>query len=245
MTGGGRERRRWPRAPLKGELVGQIYTEHAAPVLDLSQGGALVEVPCVLRPRSIYSVRLLIAPGIVLTLKASVMRSYVHHLETAGGGETRVRYQAALQFMDVRPSDQELLRRRIAEAVPVVSAGLLETGHTESAAPAVERRDFARADLDGNLSGGVGLHVDMRVLSLSPGGMTARMPMRPEIGSTLSSVLEIHGGRIQVRSIVRDAYQHEAGARTEFVVGMEFVDLAPGDRRLIEAYLARTSSDPA
>ena len=78
--GGGRERRRWPRAPLAGEVVGHIYTEHAAPILDLSQGGALIEVPCALRPRSVYSVRLVIGPGTVLMLKATVVRSYVHHL---------------------------------------------------------------------------------------------------------------------------------------------------------------------
>src|SRR5688500_3530165 len=111
MESGGRERRRWPRAPLGGDVVGQIYTEHAAPFLDLAEGGALVEVPCALRPRSLYSVRLVIGPGMVLMLKATVVRSYVHHLENAGQGETRVRYQAALQFVDLRPADQELLRR--------------------------------------------------------------------------------------------------------------------------------------
>ena len=31
---GGRERRRWPRAPLRGKVVGQIYTEQAAPIVD-------------------------------------------------------------------------------------------------------------------------------------------------------------------------------------------------------------------
>ena len=49
----GDERRRWPRIPVRGEIVGQIYTETAAPLLDLSEGGALLEVPCVLRPRAI------------------------------------------------------------------------------------------------------------------------------------------------------------------------------------------------
>ena len=128
--GGGRERRRWPRAPLGGDVVGQIYTEHAAPILDLSEGGALIEVPCALRPRSVYSVRLVIGPGTVLMLKASVVRSYVHHFESAGKGETRVRYQAALQFVDLRAADQELLRRRIAGDAPLFAAGLTDTGQS-------------------------------------------------------------------------------------------------------------------
>lgn len=243
MTGGGgRERRRWPRAPLRGEIVGQIYTEHAAPILDLSEGGALVEVPCALRPSSVYAVRLMIAQGVVLTLKATVVRSYVHRFESAGKGETLVRYQAALQFVDVGAPDQELLRRRIAEAAPLVAAGLMETGPPpDDGTPAVERRDFVRAEIEGALAGRVGLHLEMRILALSPGGMTARMPFRPEIGSTLGSVLEIDGGLIQVRSIVRDAYPHSQpeSERLEFVVGLEFVDLDEKARMLIEGYVAR------
>ncbi len=90
--GSGRDRRRWPRAPLRGQVVGQIYTEHAAPIVDLSEGGALLEVPCALRPRSVYSVRLALGPGTVLMLKASVVRSYVHRVESAGEGETQIRY---------------------------------------------------------------------------------------------------------------------------------------------------------
>ena len=242
MTGGGgRERRRWPRAPLRGELVGQIYTEHAAPILDLSEGGALVEVPCVLRPRTDYSVRLMISPGVVMTLKATVIRSYVHRFENAGKGETRVRYQAALQFVNLTSADQERLRKRIAESAPLVAAGLMETGQTAAPEVPVERRDSVRAGIEGKLAGRVGLHIETHVMALSPGGMTARMAYRPEIGSSLGSVLDIDGGQIQVRSIVRDAYQDTtAGAdRSEFVVGLEFVDLDEKSRSLIEAYLAK------
>ena len=242
MTGGGgRERRRWPRAPLRGQLVGQIYTEHAAPIVDLSEGGALVEVPCVLRPRTVYSVRLMIAHGIVMTLKATVVRSYVHRFENAGEGETRVRYQAALQFLNLTAKDQELLRRRIADSAPLAAAGLIETGHATAREVAIERRDSVRADIEGKLAGRVGLHIETHVLSLSPGGMTARMAYRPEIGSTLGSVLDIDGGQIQVRSIVRDAYSHSPAdaERQEFVVGLEFVDLDEKAQALIVAYLAR------
>jgi hypothetical protein len=237
-SGGGRERRRWPRAPLRGEVVGQIYTEHAAPILDLSEGGALVEVPCVLRPRTVYSVRLMIAHGTVMTVKATVVRSYVHRFENAGEGETRVRYQAALQFVNLTSSDQELLRRRISDSAPLVDAGLTETGPGTGGEPAVERRDSVRADIEGKLAGRVGLHIETHVLALSPGGMTARMAYRPEIGSSLASVLDLDGQRIQVRSIVRDAYS--AGPESqEFLVGLEFVDLDEKSQALIEAYLAR------
>jgi hypothetical protein len=237
---GGRERRRWPRAPLGGEVVGRIYTEHAAPILDLSEGGALIEVPCALRPRSVYSVRLVIGPGIVLMLKASVVRSYVHHFENAGEGEMRVRYQAALQFVDLRAADQELLRRRIAGEALLFAAGLTDTGQTTDGEPPVERRDFMRVDLEGALAGEVGLHLESRVLMLSPGGMTVRMPFCPELGSIVTCALEGVGVPAQVRGIVRDTHQAAPESeRLDFIVGLEFIDVQEEARMLIEAYLDR------
>lgn len=246
MTGdsGGRERRRWPRAPLKGEVVGHIYTEHAAPIIDLSEGGALLEVPCVLRPRAIYSVRLVIAPGTVLMLKASVVRSYVHHFENAGDGETQVRYQAALQFLDVRPSDQELLRRRIAGEAPIFPASLTEADPASEDQPPVERRDFMRVEFEGTLAGEVGLHFESRVLMLSPGGMSVRMPFSPEIDSILTSTIDVDGVPTQVRGIVSDARQEEPDSeRLDFVVGLKFIELADETRLRIEAYLERKAAE--
>lgn len=237
--GGGRERRRWPRSPLSGDVVGRIYTEHAAPFLDLSEGGALVEVPCALRPGSVYSVRLAIGPGTVLMLKATVVRSYVQRLENAGEGETLVRYQAALQFVDLRPADQELLRRRIAGEAPLfAAAGLTDTGQTTGREPPLERRDSMRVDLEGAVAGEVGLHLESRVLILSPGGMTIRMPFRPELGSSMTCTLDVDGVPAQVRGVVRDAHQATPeNERLDFIVGLEFIDVQEETRRLIEAYL--------
>src|SRR5207244_4689161 len=172
---------------------GQIYTEHAAPIVDLSEGGALLEVPCALRPRSVYSVRLALGPGTVLMLKASVVRSYVHRVESAGEGETQIRYQVALQFVDLRPSDQELLRQRLAsEATPEV-AGLTETPPVGSDRTSVERRASRRADLARPVAGEAGLHLESRVLMLSPGGMTVRVPFRPQIDSAVTCRHDIAG----------------------------------------------------
>lgn len=238
--GGGRERRRWPRSSLSGEVVGRIYTEHAAPFLDLSEGGALVEVPCVLRPGSVYSVRLAIRPGTVLMLKATVVRSYVQRLENAGEGETVVRYQAALQFVDLRPADQELLRRRIAGEAPLAAAGLTETGPAGDGEPPLERRDSMRVGLEGAVAGEVGLHLESRVLMLSPGGMTIRMPFRPEIGSTVTCTLDVDGVPAQVSGIVRDAHPSTPGNEPpDYDAGLEFIDIRHETRTLIERYLAR------
>jgi hypothetical protein len=245
--GGGRERRRWPRAPLRGEITGQIYTEHAAPILDLSEGGALVEVPCALRPREVYSVRLVIGPDRVLMLKASVVRSYVHRFETAGEGETRVRYQAALHFVSLSASDRDLLRRRIAGEMPLEPAGLTAAppaAPTAATAPLPEdRREATRVETEGALAGQVGLHLESRVLILTPGGMTVRMPFSPQLGSTLTCTLDVGGVPVQARGIVRDAQADpQLGERLDYVVGLEFVDVAEPTKALIEAYVARQSS---
>jgi hypothetical protein len=169
----------------------------------------------------------------MLMLKASVVRSYVQRLESAGKGETLVRYQAALQFVDLRPADRELLRRRIA------GESITGPGTTDTTVP-VERRDSMRVDLDKGVAGEVGLTLESRVLMLSPGGMEIRMPFRPELGSEMSCTLDVGGVPAQVRGIVRDAHQATPDTeRLDFIVGLEFIDMRSETRTMIEAYLAK------
>jgi hypothetical protein len=259
------ERRRFPRTPVYGEIVGQIYTETAAPVLDLSEGGALLEVPCVLRPRSFYTLRLALGRGAVMLLKATVVRSYVHHLEKFGEGETRVRYHAALHFIDITERDRVMLRLRIAgdeslagaigarikpanapdasrapNAPAPESDPLLIAAWPQGTAPEKERRDSERLSLDGKVEGEVGLRLESTVLMLSMGGMMVRMPFAPQLGSVVSCSLEIDGRPVRVEAIVRDA-NRESGEieSSRHVVGLEFLGLSVPARTQIEAYIAR------
>jgi hypothetical protein len=268
MESKGDERRRWPRVPVHGEIVGQIYTETAAPILDLSEGGALLEVPCVLRPRANYTLRLALGQGAVLMLKASVVRSYAHHLEAIGHGESRLRYHAALQFVNMSEREHELLRLRLSgdaslagalgarlkpldePATPAVEAPppaepdpLLTASWPQNEAPG-ERRDSARVSVEGRVEGEVGLLLDSRVLTLSPGGMMVRMPFAPELGSAVACSLQIGGETVRVRGVVRNAAKESADqAASHHVIGLEFVDLEEAARTSIERYLA-TSSPP-
>ena len=250
-----RERRRFPRTPVHGEIVGQIYTETAAPVLDLSEGGALLEVPCVLRPRSFYTLRLALGRGAVLMLKATVVRSYVHHLERFGQGESRVRYHAALHFIDASPHDRELLRLRVAgdaslagdlgaQLQPEAAASaepdpLLVTNWQQDAAHP-ERRDSGRLHVDGRMEGEVGLRLESQVLMLSLGGMTVRMPFAPQLASVVSCALEIDGAPVRVQGIVRDTREEPSPPDApRHVVGLEFLGLSGPARARIEGYVAR------
>ncbi|HLE21062.1 MAG TPA: PilZ domain-containing protein [Vicinamibacteria bacterium] len=107
----GRERRKHPRIPLKGEVKGKIHTVSSAPVIDLSVEGALLEVPCALKPKSLYTMRLAISPTEHLEIKGKVIRSYVHGFERNERGETVVKYRAAVQFQAISDSHKETLYR--------------------------------------------------------------------------------------------------------------------------------------
>jgi hypothetical protein len=107
-------------------------------------------------------------------------------------------------------------------------------------APPVERRDSMRVDLERAVAGEVGLTLESRVLMLSPGGMTIRMPFRPELGSEMTCALDVGGVTAQIRGVVRDAFEAPPEKeRLDFIVGLEFIDVRSETRVLIEAYLAK------
>jgi hypothetical protein len=97
----GADRRRHPRIDTQGEVRARIHTIAAAPVINLSASGALLEVPCVLKPRSTYTLRLLFAPDRHLDLRVRVIRSYVHGFGRNEQGEQIIHYRAAMEFLAV------------------------------------------------------------------------------------------------------------------------------------------------
>lgn len=111
----GKNRRVRPRVALNGEVQGKIHTTAVAPVIDLSETGALVEVRSVLRPGAVHTLRLPLASGGDLVLRARVVRSFIHGFERTGAAdETPVRYRAALEFIDLTEHDRAALRQRMA-----------------------------------------------------------------------------------------------------------------------------------
>ena len=122
----GAERRKYPRVPLKGEVKGKIHTVSAAPVIDLSVEGALLEVPCVLEPKATYILRLAIGPTEQLEVKGTVIRSYVHGFERNDRGETVIKYRAAVQFQAIGDAQREALHQAVERLSQIsVSAHLL------------------------------------------------------------------------------------------------------------------------
>ena len=98
---------------MKGEVRGKIHTVSAAPVVDLSVEGALLEVPCVLKPKTLYTLKLALGPTEQLEVKGKVIRSYVHGFERNERGETIIKYRAAVQFQAVGDAEKEALHKTI------------------------------------------------------------------------------------------------------------------------------------
>jgi hypothetical protein len=112
----GKDRRVRARVALNGEVLGKIHTTAVAPVIDLSEAGALVEVRSVLRPGAVHTLRLPLAAGGELNLRARVVRSFIHGFERTGApDETPVRYRAALEFIDLTEQDRAALREHVAQ----------------------------------------------------------------------------------------------------------------------------------
>jgi hypothetical protein len=52
------ERRRNARVPALGDVIGSIHAIKAAPILNISERGILIESPAVLRPGALYTIQL-------------------------------------------------------------------------------------------------------------------------------------------------------------------------------------------
>jgi hypothetical protein len=114
----GRERRKRPRVAVRGEVVGRIHTVTSTPVLDLSENGALLELATALRPGTLYMLRLSVG-SLHLNLRCRVVRTHIHSLTPAEGGETRTTYRAAVEFIDISAEDRQLLRAQLEGMGPV------------------------------------------------------------------------------------------------------------------------------
>lgn len=117
----GKERRKHPRIDLKGEVSGRIHSIASAPVVNLSASGALLEVPCVLKPRTVYTLRLAFGASQYLDVKVRIIRSYVHGFDRNEKGENVIKYRAAVEFMSLpdaqRVALEQVVSRMAAHAV--------------------------------------------------------------------------------------------------------------------------------
>src|SRR5512141_2614620 len=111
--GTGAERRRHPRVPVHGEVMGSIHTVASAPFIDLSETGALLEVTCALKPGSFYRLKFSIPGSGELVLKTRVVRSFVEGFKSGPKGETVLLYRTAIEFVELLEGELAALRRHL------------------------------------------------------------------------------------------------------------------------------------
>jgi len=111
-----RDRRVRARVAIHGDVLGKIHATNPAPVVNLSETGALVEVDCVLRPGTVQMLRLPLPGAGELTLRCRVVRSFIHGFDRAPGEDSLVRYRAALEFVGLTDEERTALRAQVERA---------------------------------------------------------------------------------------------------------------------------------
>lgn len=103
-----RERRRAPRVAIVGRVNSKIRPTIEASLVNLSTTGALIEHATLIRPTSRCELLIRTEPG-ELHLKAKAIRSVVHRSVRTETGATEFIYHTGVEFLDLRPEDQEQL----------------------------------------------------------------------------------------------------------------------------------------
>jgi hypothetical protein len=101
---------------IHGDVFGKIHAASPAPIVNLSETGALVEVDCVLRPGTVQMLRLPLPGAGDLTLRCRVVRSFIHGFDHAPGENSLVRYRAALEFVGLTDEERTVLRAQVERA---------------------------------------------------------------------------------------------------------------------------------
>jgi PilZ domain len=115
---GGRDRRIRARVAVHGDVLGKVHATSAAPVINLSETGALVEIESVLRPGTVHMLRLPLGDRGQLLLRCRVVRSFIHGFDRAAGEESVVRYRAALEFIGLSEEERAALRAHLGNGSP-------------------------------------------------------------------------------------------------------------------------------
>lgn len=95
------ERRRTERIRLSNHLVGRIGSVGEALVVDISTGGALVEIDATVNPEQSFELLIPIDGDSELQLESRVQRCKPSGISDDGSGRSSVSYRAALEFRNV------------------------------------------------------------------------------------------------------------------------------------------------
>jgi hypothetical protein len=106
------DRRRTPRYRLTTEVTGKLKATTDVKLIDVSEGGLLVETELGIQPGSVCELKVF-AKGSELTLEAGVRRCRAQLTKTDAG--CRVTYRSGLEFTDLTDEQMAGVRRLILE----------------------------------------------------------------------------------------------------------------------------------
>jgi len=145
----GSERRREPRLRLSGEVLATVQTAFTASVLDLSIGGAQIDVAYSLKPGGPCVLGLTLPGDRLLKIYGRVLRSNLRALKAARGGEAVAHYRVAVifdQLTDEQRAGIETLLLDFEGELDAEMAAELEGGRPPATRPSSSsRRTFRRA----------------------------------------------------------------------------------------------------
>ena len=209
------------------QLAGTLQFTHPAKIVDLSRSGAAVETTERLAPGRTYSLQLQGDAGVNTSTVGRVIWCKLTGMEETDGGESTPIYRAGLEFEGVLPAPAvEILDRMDEASLAGIDTRLRARYKLSDLASTLLLRDRATFE----------------VRTLSSGGMGAEMEYSPRIGSMLEFVLPLDEP-VEVRGRVVDVNPAEENAR-RFLVGIEFVGLAPSQQGHLDRYIERLRADP-
>ena len=146
MRNGRKDTRRYPRVIVGGRIKGWITSIYEAALLNISQGGALMEHTQAVRPGMISPLDLDL-PMKRVGLRCRVVRSVVHRSEVQPDGARELIYHTGLEFLD--SSDET------AQAVSEYIQSIIEGGNERRPQEEEGREHLLRElkELDGLVNG--------------------------------------------------------------------------------------------
>jgi hypothetical protein len=147
----GLERRRQPRVRLSKKMVGTVQTTLGASIIDLSVGGALLELSYALKPGGWCVFRLPLEGEETLKLNGRVVRSTLHALLPKAAGEGLASYRVAIEFVDLTPDERNVLEQRLLNLEGQITGQRAGKGDDENGATTAVPETEIVVELDADL----------------------------------------------------------------------------------------------
>jgi hypothetical protein len=217
----GRERRIHPRYEVEN-VQGVLSFSVQAKVLNLSLTGVAIETTSALRIGKAYTFRF--GHGArALTVSGKVQWSFLRRTEKTLTGEVRPIYETGIAFEGVLSEAGDDLRHFLQETA------ILDT----------ENRLCARFRLDATEPTEVSTDHVFSVPQISLSGMLVSADFSLPVDRVFEAEIQLNGDRVRTRARIVHAREVAGGPEPRFLMGVEFLDMDPDERRVLQDFIRR------